>query len=130
MMRRHWTHYCLSLVHKHSTFEPHKMKELSWEAWKEVLNLMTMLKEKMCGKIKVRACADRRNQRSYIAKEDMVSPTVELESLILSLIVNVKEVSDVAIADVVGAYILTNMEDYELLNLTGKSVKIICEVSS
>ena len=59
----------------------------------------------------------------------MSSPTVQQESLILSLIIDAREGRDVAIADVVGAYLLATMEDYVLIRLTGKPVEIMCGIS-
>ena len=97
---------------------------------KEALNLITMIKEKRDGRVKARACADGRKQRKYISKEEVSSPTMQLESLILSLIIDAKEGRDVATADVVGAYLLANMKDYVLVKLTGKSVDIMCGVSA
>ena len=64
-----------------------------------------------------------------MSKEDVSSPTMQLESLILSLIIDAHEGRDVAIADVVGAYLKAKMEDYVLVKLTGKEVDIMCKVS-
>ena len=50
------------------------------------LNLITKIKKKRCGKIKGRACAEERKQRVFIKKEDVTSPTVQLEAFILSLL--------------------------------------------
>ena len=50
----------------------------------KALNLITMVKQKRCGKIKGRACADGRKERRYITKEESTSPTIHLESLMLS----------------------------------------------
>ena len=55
---------------------------------------------------------------------------MQLESLILSLIIDAKEGRDVATADTVGEYLLANMKDYVLVKLTGKSVDIMCGVSA
>ena len=73
---------------------------------------------------------DRRKQRKYIAKEDVALPAIQLESIILSLIINAKETRDVDIADGVSTYLLEDMEDYMLVKLTGKTVDIMCEVIS
>ena len=48
----------------------------------------------------------------------------------MSLIIDAKEVKEVAIADIVGAYLKANIMDYILVKLTGKTVEIMCEVSS
>ena len=117
-------------IHKYDTFDPQYMDKLPAEAKREALSLITMIKEKRDGKVKARACADGRKQRRYISKEDVASPTMRLESLILSLIIDAKEGRDVAIADVVGAYLLASMEDYVVVKITGREVDIMCEVSS
>ena len=116
-------------LYKHNTFDPQDISILTPEMRKEALNLITMIKEKRSGAIKARACADGRKQRRYISKEEVASPTIQLESLIMSLIIDAREGRDVAIADVVGAYLLANMKDYVLVKLTGKTVDIMCGVS-
>ena len=42
------------------------------------------LKQKRCGKIKGRGCADRRKQRKYLTKEDKSAPTVSTEDIFLT----------------------------------------------
>ena len=62
-------------------------------------------------------------------KEDVSSPTVQQESLIISMMIDAKERRDVAIADVVGAYLLADMDDYVLIRLTGEPVATMCGIS-
>ena len=88
-----------------------------------------MVKEKRNGKIKGRACADGRKQRRYINKEDVSSPTVQLESQMLTLLVDAYERRDVATADVVGAYLMALIDDYILVKLTQESADLMCEVN-
>ena len=98
-----------SQIHNHDTFSPQMANKLTAEQKKEALQLITMIKEKRRGKLKARACVDGRKQRRYINKEDVSSPTVQQESLILSLIIDAREGRHVAIADVVGAYLLATL---------------------
>ena len=116
-------------IHKHDTFIPQMVRDLTYEQRKETLHLITMINEKRCGKVKARACVDGRKQRRYISKEDVASPTVQQESLILSLVIDARENRDVAIADVVGAYLLATMDDYVLVKLTGRAVNTMCDIS-
>ena len=58
----------------------------------------------------------------------MASPTIQLESLLLFLMIDAFEKRDVATADVVGVYLMANMEDFVLVKLTGESVDIMCKV--
>ena len=95
-------------LHKYDTFDPQYMDKLTPEMKKEALSLITIIKEKRIGIIKARACADGRKQRRYIGKENVASPTIQLKSLIMSLIIDAKEDRDIAVADVVGAYLLAS----------------------
>ena len=49
------------------------------------------LKEKRCGKIKGRGCADGRKQRVYKTKDETSAPTIYIESLFLLCMLNAKE---------------------------------------
>ena len=89
-----------------------------------------MIKEKRCGKIKARACADGRKHRKHLKKDDVSSPTVQQESLIISMMIDAKEGRDVATADIVGAYLLAQMNDYVLVKLTGKPVETMYIISN
>jgi hypothetical protein len=71
-----------------------------------------MIKEKWCGKIKGCTYANGHKQRKYISKEEVASPTVQLEHLVLLLLIDEQEGRDIATADVVGVYLLVDMEDY------------------
>ena len=95
----------------------------------EDLQLITMIKEKRCGKVKARPCVDGRKQRRYIKKEEVSPPTVQQESFIISMMIDAKEGRGVAIANVVGAYLLANMKDYVLIRLTGEPVETMCDIS-
>ena len=53
-----------------------------------------------------------------------------MESLILLLLIDAKEGRDVAIADVVGAYLLIDMHEYTLVKLIGNSTTIMCKVNN
>lgn len=86
-----------------------------------------MVKQKRCGKIKGRACADGRKQRKYITKEQSTSPTMHLESLLLSLLIDAFEKRNVATADITGAYLLAKMKDFVLVKIRGEAVDIICK---
>jgi hypothetical protein len=74
-----------------------------------------VIKEKHCGKIKGCAVADGRPQMYYIPCDEAASPTVSLESLVLSLMIDAHEGRDVAIADVAGAFLKGDMPDFVLI---------------
>jgi hypothetical protein len=87
-----------------------------------------VIKEKHCGKIKGCAVADGRPQMYYIPCDEAASPTVSLESLVLSLMIDAHEGRDVAIADVAGAFLKGDMPDFVLIKLINEEVDIMCDV--
>ena len=93
------------------------------------LQAINLIKEKRDGTIKGRSCADGRPQRVLHTTEQSASLTVSTDALMISLMIDAKERRDVATADVVGAYLLADMDKYLLLKLTGESVDIMCTVN-
>jgi hypothetical protein len=93
------------------------------------LRAINLIKEKRDGELKGRSCADGSAQRALYTKEQSASPTVSTDALMLSLMVDAKERREVATADVVGAYLLADMDEYVLLKLFGESVDIMCTVN-
>jgi hypothetical protein len=94
------------------------------------LRAINLIKEKRDGTIKGRSYADGRPQRALYTKEQSASPTVSTDALMISLMIDAKERRDVATTDVVGAYLLADMDEYVLLKLTGESVDIMCTVNA
>ena len=66
----------------------------------------------------------------YISKDEIAPPTIQLDTLILSLFIGEKEGRDVATADLVGAYLWADTKDHAMIRLTGKTVDIMCEVNN
>ena len=92
-----------------------------------------MIKKKRCGKIKGRTCADGSKQKRYLKHgETISSPTVSLEAILGTLIIDAKEDRDVAIFDVPGAYLQAEMpaEKKLLMVFRGEFVDIMCEVNT
>jgi hypothetical protein len=99
---------------------------------KSALEAVNLIKEKRDGRIKGRTCANRSKQRKYLKEEDMIaSPTVALESLLTSLVIDVFEGRDVGTFDVPGAYLHAEMPKDKriLMVLRGEFVDIMCSVN-
>ena len=87
------------------------------------------LKEKRDGSIKGRGCADRRPQREYITKEDSTSPTIAIEALMLSSIIDAPERRDVATCDIPGAFMQSKMEGKKVhVKLKGMMVDVMLKI--
>ena len=86
------------------------------------------LKQKRCGKIKGRGCADGRKQRKHVSIEEISLPTVAIESVMLSCMIDAKEWRDVATADIPGAFMQTDMEDTIHMMLEGKMAELLVKI--
>jgi hypothetical protein len=94
----------LGQLHMKETFSPVQVKDLSPVQKKGALESLVFLKEKRDGSIKGRACADGRKQREGSNNSDAISPTVALESVIITATVDAFERREVAIVDVPGVF--------------------------
>ena len=112
-----------------SVFKGLVAQSLTKEQKRQALRIIEIIKEKRDGMLKGRACADGRPQRKFVSKEESASPTVSLEGLMLSLMIDAKEGRDVATADVAGAYLHAIMDDFVIVKLTGKTIDIMCDVN-
>jgi hypothetical protein len=110
-------------------FDPIDVSALTTGQKREALRAVNLIKEKRSGKLKGSTCADGRSQRAHYTKEETTSPTVSTDALMLSLMIDAKEGRDVATADVEGAYLHADMEDFVILKLAGEAVDIMCQVN-
>jgi hypothetical protein len=86
------------------------------------------LKQKRNGTIKGRGCADGRKQRQYTTKEEASSPTVAIESVMLSCVLDALEERDVATVDIPGAFMQADMDDLVHMKLEGKMAELLVRI--
>jgi Reverse transcriptase (RNA-dependent DNA polymerase) len=86
------------------------------------------LKQKRCGKIKARGCADGRKQRLYKSREEVSSPTVRTESVMLSCLIDAMERRAVATADVPGAFMQAKIDEEVYIRLAGPLARLLTKV--
>ena len=96
----------LKQLHDRGVLKPTDGTTLSPEERKASLPYLMFVKQKRCGKIKARGCADGRKQRDYTNKEDASSPTVAIESIMILCAIDAKEGRDVATVDIPGALLI------------------------
>ena len=105
---------------------------LSREQKAKALEAVNLIAEKRCGRIKGRTCANGSTQRKYLRQDETVaSPTVGLESILSTLLVDAHEGRAVGIFDIPGAYLHAEMpkEKLVIMKLRGEFVDIMCEVN-
>ena len=100
---------------------------------RSALEAVNLIKEKRDRQIKGKTCANSSQQRKYLKEENNIaSPTVALESLLTSLVIDVFEGRDVGTFDVPGAYLHAEMpkDKRVLMVLQGEFVDIMCSVNA
>ena len=115
----------LQQVHDQGVVEPKKHHGLTYAQLKKVLEYLMFIKIKNDEvMIKRRGCADGRKQRNWLPKEYTIPPTVSIEGLMLSCIIDVMEGCDVATADIPGVFLQT---DYDI---GGIPIKMECAMAT
>ena len=106
--------------------------DISLESKKKAMNVVNLIQQKRCGKIKGRACADGSRQRRYFKDdENTASPTVNLETVHASFCIDAFEKRHSVITDIPGAYLHAGIPDDKeiLLKFVGQFVDIMCKVN-
>ena len=110
----------LSQLHYQDTFELVNPSTLSKEEMDQVIESHLFLKLKHDTTVKGRMVAGGDKQCGYIPKEEAASPTMSLESVLLTTVIDVQEGQDNAICNVPNAFIqtcLTNDKDKSVMQL-------------
>ena len=95
------------------------------------LRAVKLIKEKRCGKIKGRMCADGSRQSTYIPRKGAMSLTIALEALFASLFIDAQEGRAVHTFDVPVEYLHSSLIYDKVLHMKfeGEFVDIMCEVN-
>jgi len=112
-----------------SVFRPHHRNELSKEQRESTLNVIDLIKEKRCGKIKGRTVVDGRGQRGNYEKNETSSSALTLEAFITTLAIDAAELRDVATADIAGAFLKADQPDLVTIKMRGPAVDAILEAN-
>ena len=97
-----------------------KASSLTPSQRKAALQYLMFLKEKRCGKVKARGCADGRKQRLYKTKEETSSPTMNIEALFITCIIDALEGREVMTCDIPGAFMQSEMDELVHMKLEGQ----------
>lgn len=105
------------------------MMMMQMSAKAKALRAVNLIKEKCCGKIKGRHCAGGCPQQDWYKKYETSCPTISLDALFATLLIDVFEGCDVVTADVAGTYLNAFMNNFILVKLIGKDVEFMSDVS-
>jgi hypothetical protein len=118
----------LSQLHDRSVLEPKDATLLSRQEKKAALEYLMFLKKKRCRRIKGQGCANGRKQQAYTSKEDASLPTVSIEALMLSCVINAKEKRDVTTVNIPGAFMQANMDTLVHIRLEGTMAELLVKL--
>ena len=107
---------------------PLDASKLTPQQRKDALRAISLIKEKRCGKIKGRGCADGRKQREWTDKSESTSPTITTNAVFLTAVIDALEGRDVAIFDVAGAFMQADMDEVVHVRFTGTMVDKLLEI--
>ena len=99
---------------------------------RQALYAVNLIKEKRCGKIKGRTCADGSRQKRYLSQDENISsPTASLEGIMTTLAIDAHEKRDVVTVDIPGAFLQSEMpkDKHIHMKFTDDFVDIMCEVN-
>ena len=118
----------LSQLVYRKVMEGRQSGDLTTAQKKAALKYLMLLKQKRCGKIKGRGCADGRKQRLYKNKEDTTSPTITTEALFLTCLTDAIENRHVVTCDVPGAFMHSDIDELVHLKLEGEIAELLVKV--
>ncbi len=109
-------------------FKPVEKANLSKSELEQTLRYHVFLQEKRCGRVKARGVADGRKQRATIKKEDAASPTVAIESVMLSCVIDAVERRDVKTADIPGAFLQSKQDTLVNVRFEGEIAEMLVKM--
>ena len=112
-------------LHEKYVFVPRYFTDLTSEQRRKSIHAIKLVNEKKSGKIKGRTVADSRSQRAYTDPEDTASPTVSLEVLMLTCVIEAEEERGVTTSDVSGDFPQADMDAFVTGVFTGSMVDLL-----
>ena len=120
----------VSQLHKQGVFDPVDVSTLNEEEQIHVLDLLIFLTQKRDGSAKAWTCVDGRPQRLWMDKDEAASPTVLLESVLLTSMIDAREEWEVAVVDIPNAFVQMDMEgDKVIMKMRGKLVELLVKLA-
>ncbi len=94
-------------LHWRETFLPRRMLELTVEQRAKILQSHMFIGQKQTGETKARMVAGGNMQRGHVTKDESSSPTVSTKAVLLTSIVDARKGRDIAVLDILNAFIQT-----------------------
>ena len=115
-------------VHYRKVIKPVWAHKMTRDEKRNALKYLMFLKQKRCGKIKARGCADGRKQRLWKTKEETSAPTVRTESCFMSCTIDAMEGRVVYTIDVPGAFMQADIDELVHVKFEGELAELLVKV--
>jgi hypothetical protein len=115
-------------LHMRKVAKPVDSSRLSREEKRASLRHLMFLTRKRCGRVKARGCTDGRKQRETTKKEDASAPTVAIEAVMLSAVIDAVEERDVATADMPGAFMQGDIDEVAHVKFEGETAEMLVKL--
>jgi hypothetical protein len=120
-------------LHWRNLYKPRHWRVLTKKQKEQILDSHIFVEEKRDGTIKARKVIGGNKQGDYITKEDVSSPTVTAEAVMLTCVIDAQEERDVAVVDISNAFVQTvvSEEDAEhraVVRIRGPLVGILVSI--
>jgi hypothetical protein len=116
-------------LHMRDTLKPQNAEELNANQKKGELESLMFLKEKRDRTIKGRTCADGRKQRETAEPGATTPPTVSLESVLITSTIEAYEGREVAVVDILGAYLSADMDEEVIMLLRWRLAELMVKTA-
>ena len=118
----------IAQLHIRKVGKPISSSQLTREQKRASLRYLMFLTKKRCGRIKARGCADGRKQRETTAKHEASAPTVAIESVMISSVIDALERRDVSILDIPGAFMQADMDEIVHVKFEGEIAEMLVKL--
>jgi hypothetical protein len=115
-------------MHDMVVYTPVHAHELTSDQKRQALESLIFLTKKRCGRIKAQVCANGSKQRSYILKENAVSPTVATDSVFITSAMEAHARRHVMTMDIPGAFLHAEMDEEIHMLLCGQLAELMVKI--
>jgi len=121
-------------LHWRDTYRPMHWHSLTKKQKDQILESHIFVEQKRDGTIKARKVIGGDKQRDYMTKEDVSSPTVAAEAVMLTCVIDAQEGRDVAVVDIPNAFAQTIVSDEDkehrvIVRIRGPLVDILVSLA-
>jgi hypothetical protein len=116
----------LTQMHDMNVFRPIEVESLTYDKKKKALLPLMFLKKKRDSLVKARMCADGRKQKDGTwSKQETTSPTVAMELVFISAVIEAHKGRNVACFDIPGAFLHADVDEDITMVLKGRLAELM-----